>query len=54
MSAPELTNKSPESQQSVEDMASRMYNHGDKCVLYNFSFAKIWDDWAATNLAYLR
>ena len=54
LSVPELVDTSPEAQQAVEDMAAKMFRHGDKCILYNLSFAKLWDDWDNTKTTYLR
>ena len=54
LSAPELVDTSPEMQQAVEDMAPKMFRYGDKCVLYNLSFAQVWDDWNTTKTTYLR
>ena len=54
VSFPELADTSPESQQRVEDMAAKIYSHGDKCVIYNLSFAKIWNDWDKTKANYLK
>ena len=45
VSAPELANTTPDRQAEVEDMAVAMINNGPKCVLYNLSFAQVWDEW---------
>ena len=29
----------------MEDLAPKMYSYGDQCVLYNLSFASLWDNW---------
>ena len=49
-----LTDTSPERQEEVEDMAVKMFRHGDKCVLYNLSFCNVWKDWDSTKTDYLR
>ena len=56
LSAPELVDTTPERQQSVEDMAPKMFRYGDRCVLYNLSFAQVWNDWDTkkTKTHYLR
>ena len=54
ISAPELENTSPERQQDVEDMAPKMYKHGEECVLYLLSFAQVWNDWDESKTKYLR
>ena len=49
-----LADTSPERQEMVEDMAVKMFRHGDKCVLYNLSFCNVWKDWDSTKTGYLR
>lgn len=52
LSVPELTDTSPERQMEVEDMAARVFSAGDKCVMYNLSFAQVWNDWDTKKLEY--
>ena len=52
LSAPEISDKSLEYQQNVEDMAPKMYRHGPKCVIYNLSFSKVWNNWNETKNTY--
>ena len=52
VSAPELGDTG--TQEAVEDMAARMRTHGDKCVIYNLSFAQVWNDWDENKSKYLR
>jgi hypothetical protein len=54
LSAPEFTDKSPEKQEDVEDMAATMFHHGNKCVLYNLTFSSVWNDWATKKNHYGR
>ena len=41
-------------QQDAEDMAPKMYKHGEECVLYLLSFAQVWNDWDESKTKYLR
>ena len=43
--APALEDTSAEKQEEVDDILPKLFKDGPKCVLYNLSFAKMFDDW---------
>jgi hypothetical protein len=43
--APSLSDTSAEKQEDVDDILLVMNREGPKCVLYNLSFARMFDDW---------
>ena len=43
--APALEDTSADKQEEVDDILPKIFKDGPKCVLYNCSFAKMFDDW---------
>ena len=43
--APQLLDTSADMQDEVDEILTRINREGAECVLYNLSFAKLFDNW---------
>ena len=52
--APQLENTSADKQEEVDDMLPKIDRDGPKCVMYNLSFARMFDVWETNRKDTLR